>query len=37
MPYLRDFVDNSIMKENQGKRIAIKLGGSHALFEGPCK
>jgi hypothetical protein len=37
MPYLRDFVDNSIMKENQGKRIVIKLRGSHALFEGLCR
>jgi len=37
MPYLNDFVDNSIMeKKNLGKKNSIKLGGSHALFEGLC-
>jgi len=25
------------MKENRGKRIVIKLGGSHALFEALCR
>jgi len=37
MPYSRDFADNFIMKENLGKRNSIKLGGSHALFEGLCR
>lgn len=25
MPYLRDFADNSIMKENLGKKIRVQL------------